>query len=104
LTVKYGSGKSRDVSDKSSIQQPLDVAYDEAIHGDSFFGTFNAVAPDGDNYVIANLTPYPAWLPAGKNFCAFAFEVSATRRVTDGYSLAPERRLDVELIGIRYNL
>jgi hypothetical protein len=104
LTVKYGSGKSRDVSDKSSIKQPLDVAYDEAIHGDSFFGTFNAVAPDGDNYVIANLTPDTAWLPAGKNFCAFAFEVSATPRVTDGYSLAPERRLDVELIGIRYNL
>lgn len=103
LTVKYGSGRPRSVSDQSSVQQPLDVVYDEAIYGDSFFGTFNAVAPDGDNYVIANLTPDPAWLPADKNFCAFAFEVSATPRVTDGYSLAPERRLDVELIGISYN-
>ena len=65
-------------------------------------GTFNAVAPDGDNYVVAELQPDSgAWLPAGKPFCAFAFEIHATTRATNGYGLPGSHRLDLELVGIQ---
>lgn len=102
VEVYRGSGTAVLVSDLTPPAQPLDVDYNEAIHGNTFFGTFNGIAPDGDNYVVAELQPDAgAWLPAGKPFCAFAFEVYASTRATNGYGLPGARRLDLELVGIQ---
>ena len=102
VAVYRGSGTPVAVSDSTPPAQPLDVDYDEPTHGNAFFGTFNGIAPDGDNYVVAELQPDSgAWLPADKPFCAFAFEVHATTRATNGYSLPGSRRLDLELVGIQ---
>ena len=61
----------------------------------------NSVAPDGDGYITVDLQPTSgSWLPAGKTFCAFSFEVSGNLRITDGYSNFGGGRLDFELIGI----
>jgi hypothetical protein len=102
VEVYRGSGTPVAVSDLTPPIQPLNVNYDEPTHGSAFFGTFNAVAPDGDNYVVAELQPdLGAWLPEGKPFCAFAFEVHASTRATNGYGLPGSRRLDLELVGIQ---
>lgn len=95
-------GSATDVS-VTAPSQPLIMDYDETTHGNSFYGTLNAVSPDGDGYVEAELHPVGVWLPTGKNFCAFAFEIYGKPRITDGHSLATGYRLDVELIGISYN-
>ncbi len=102
VAVLRGSGTPVAVSDLTPPAQPLDVNYDEPTHGNAFFGTFNGVAPDGDNYVVAELQPdSAAWLPAGKPFCAFAFEVYASTRATNGYGLPGARRQGIELVGIQ---
>lgn len=101
FNVYYGSAHHLSVHDNSPTSQPLSVSYSEVIHGNSFLGTANGVAPDGDGYVTVNLVPDgSAWLPAGKTFCAFSFEVSGNLRITDGYSNYGGYRLDFELIGI----
>jgi hypothetical protein len=103
LTVIRGSNTGVPVSDTTLPQQPLSLTYDQATYGSFFFGTLNAVGPDSEGYVSAELQPTGgAWLPPGKDFCAFAFEIHARPRVTDGYGLAGSRRLDVELVGISY--
>lgn len=103
LSVIRGSNTSVAVSDTMAPVQPLNVDYNETTHGNFFFGTLNAMGPDSEGYVLAELQPNAgAWLPADKNFCAFAFEIWATPRITNGYSLWPSRRRDVELIGISY--
>ncbi|MCP4420967.1 MAG: hypothetical protein GY805_30520, partial [Chloroflexi bacterium] len=102
VAVLRGSGTPVAVSDLTPPAQPLNVNYDEPTHGAAFFGTFNGVAPDGDNYVVAELQPdLGAWLPVGKPFCAFAFEVYATTRATNGYGKPGAKRLDIELVGIQ---
>ncbi len=103
LGVIRGSNTPVPVSDNTAPVQPLSLTYSEATHGNTFFGTLDAVGPDGAGYVVAELQPDSgSWLPPGKDFCAFAFEVFGTPRVTDGYSLGGSRRLDVELVGIQY--
>lgn len=102
VAVYRGSGTPVPVNDTTPPVQPLNLSYDEATHGNAFFGTFNAVAPDGDNYVVAELQPDSgAWLPEGKPFCAFAFEIYASTRATNGYGLPGASRLDLELVGIQ---
>ena len=103
LDVIRGSNTAVPVSDTTAPIQPLSLTYNEATYGNFFFGTFNAVAPDADRYVVAELQPTGgAWLPAGQNFCAFSFRLSATPRTTNGYGLTPGHYLDFELIGISY--
>lgn len=103
LIVLRGSYNTIPVSDTTAPVQPLSLTYDEVTHGNTFFGTFDAVGPDIEGYVVAELQPNSGvWLPTGKDFCAFAFEIHGTPRVTDGYNLGIERRLDVELVGISY--
>ncbi len=103
LEVWRGSATPVAVSDVVAPAQPLSLAYNEPTHGDTFYGTYDAVGPDIDGYVVAELqADAGAWLPAGKNFCSFAFEVYATRRSTDGYSLSGAQRMDIELVGISY--
>jgi hypothetical protein len=103
LNVIRGSNTSVPVSDTTAPVQPLTLAYDETVHGDFFFGTINAVGPDADKYVVAELQPNSgAWLPADRNFCSFAFRLSAVPRTTNGYGLSPGHYLDFELIGISY--
>lgn len=103
FSVLRGSATNVPVSDTTAPVQPLSLTYNVATHGNFFHGTLNGVAPDVSGYVVAELQPNGgAWLPAGKDFCAFAFEIHATPRVTDGYSTGVSRRLDVELIGISY--
>ncbi|MFZ1395250.1 MAG: hypothetical protein WAS33_00030 [Candidatus Promineifilaceae bacterium] len=102
VQVYRGSGTPVPVSDLTPPAQPLSLSYDEPTHGNAFFGTFNAVAPDGANYVEAQLQPDGgAWLPEGKPFCAFAFEIHGSTRATNGYGLAGGGRLDLELVGIQ---
>ncbi|MCB9006893.1 MAG: hypothetical protein H6656_05940 [Ardenticatenaceae bacterium] len=101
VAVYRGAGHSVAVSDLTAPIQPLNVDYDEPTHGSAFFGTFNGVAPDGDNYVVAELqADSGSWLE-GNPFCAFAFELYASTRATDGYGLPGSRRLDLELVGIQ---
>ncbi len=102
--VLRGSAAPVGVSDLTPPAQPLSLVYNLPVHLNFFFGTFNGVSPDGDAYVVAELQPTSgAWLPAGKNFCAFAFEIYATPRITDGFSVGGQSRRDLELIGISYN-
>ncbi len=107
LNVIRGSNTGVPVSDTTVPEQPLNLSYDEATHGNFFFGTFNAVSPDSEDYVLAVLQPNSgAWLsglPPDKTFCAFAFEIHAIPRVTNGYWKGGWRRLDIELVGISYN-
>lgn len=103
LDVVRGSNTTVPVSDTTAPIQPLSLTYNEALYGNTFFGTLNAVAPDGDGYVLAELQPNSgSWLPTGHNFCAFEFSVSGTPRTTNGYGTFPGRILDRELIGISY--
>jgi len=104
LSVLRGSATPVGVTDVVAPAQPLSLSYDETLHGDTFYGTANAVAPDLDNYVTAELQPISgAWLPAGKTFCAFAFEIHGAPRTTNGYGIHGSRRLDVELVGISHS-
>ena len=103
LNVIRGSSTSVPVSDTTAPVQPLSLVYDEATHGSFFLGTLNAVAPDADKYVVAELQPNSgAWLPADRNFCSFAFRLSAVPRTTNGYGLSPGHYLDFEMVGISY--
>jgi len=105
LSVLRGSATPVAVSDTTPPAQPLDVSYSDAAFGSTFSGTADGgVAPDGTGYVVAELQPSGgSWLPAGKSFCAFAFEIHGTPRQTNGYGLAPGYRLDVELVGISHS-
>jgi hypothetical protein len=104
VKVQRGSATDVPVADFTTPLQPLHLVYNEPTHGSFFLGTFNGVSPDGDAYVVAELQPTSGtWLPAGKEFCAFSFEIDATPRTTDGYSLGGQSRLDLELIGISYS-
>jgi hypothetical protein len=99
--VYYGSATPATVIDSTVPVEPLNVSYNEATHGNNFYGTANGVAPDGDGYITVDLQPTSgAWLPTGKTFCAFSFEVNGYPRITDGYSNFTGGRLDFELIGI----
>jgi len=42
------------------------------------------------------------WLPAGHNFCAYAFTLTATDRVTDGRTAFPLAFSWPDLIGLSY--
>jgi hypothetical protein len=101
LAVFRGSATPVPVADSTAPVEPLSVDYNEATHGNFFFGTANSPNSDGDGYVTVDLQPTSgAWLPAGKNFCAFSFEVDGCPRITNGYSLFTCHRLDFELVGI----
>ncbi len=103
LSVLRGSGTPVSVNDVVAPVQPLSLEYDETVHGDAFHGTADAVAPDLDDYVTAELQPASgSWLPTGTTFCAFAFEIHARPRTTNGYGLPGSRGLDVELVGISH--
>lgn len=103
LSVARGSNTGVPVSDTTPPPQPLTLAYDVATHGDFFFGTLNALAPDADHYVLAELqSTGGAWLPAGQTFCAFEFAIAATPRTTNGYGHSGGYTLDKELVGISY--
>jgi hypothetical protein len=103
LGVTRGSSTGVPVSDNTAPVQPLSLTYSEPTHGNFFFGTLNAVGPDGAGYVEADLQANAgAWLPPGHNFCAFAFSVSAGRRVTNGYGTEGATGYDTELVGISY--
>ena len=103
LGVTRGSNTAVSVNETSSPQQPLSLSYALGTHGNFFFGTFDGESPDVDNYVLAELEPTGAsWLPTGHNFCAFSFNLSATPRVTNGYSTGSSRSMDAELVGISF--
>lgn len=70
----------------------------------SFRGTPDEATADADNYVTTTLQPSGGanWLPAGQNFCAFAFTLSADDRVTDGRTAFPQAVFWQDLIGLSY--
>jgi hypothetical protein len=78
--------------------QPIDLSYSPAM-GASFRGTADVPA-SALGWLVADVTPVADWLPTGKDFCAFAFELWTTRRATDGRDRAHARRQHIELIGI----
>ena len=103
LSVIRGSNTGVPVSDTTLPAQPLSVTYSEPVHGDFFFGTLDAVGPDADGYVLAELqADAGAWLPADRNFCAFEFLISCSPRTTNGYGVFGGYDLDKELVGISY--
>lgn len=71
-----------------------------------FTGTRDEPTADIDDYVLTALKPDPLgadgpnWLPAGHDFCAFAFTLTATDRVTDGRSGYPQVVYWQDLIGL----
>lgn len=101
VAVYRGSATPVPVVDSTAPVEPLSVTYSEGAFGNAFYGTANGVAPDGDGYVTVDLQPVSgAWLPAGKTFCAFSFEINGDLRITDGYHNFGGGRLDFELVGI----
>jgi hypothetical protein len=103
VSVARGSNTGVPVSDATPPAQPLSLTYHEPTHGNFFFGTFNGVGPDADDYVLAELQPNSgAWLPSGLNFCAYEFKISASPRATNGYGVFGGHDLDKELVGISY--
>ena len=85
---------------------PLSITYNQSVHGASFQGTLHpsAGSPDADGYVEATLTPVGSWLPPGKSFCAFSFEVHGRTRATNGFGVRSGGLLDKELVGISMDL
>ncbi len=67
-----------------------------------FSGTLDETL-DPTGYVEISLEPSAgSWLPAGVDFCAFSFELTASDRKTNGYGVFGGRTLWRELIGISY--
>lgn len=101
VSIFRGSATPVPVVDSTAPVEPLSVSYSEVAFGNAFFGTSNGVAPDGDGYITVDLQPVSGgWLPAGKTFCAFSFEINGDLRITDGYINFGGGRLDFELVGI----
>ena len=99
IKVWRGSSDSVDVTGTA----PLSKSYETAM-GASFRGTLD-IPGNTLGSLEADVTPTPAeggWLPPGKTFCAFAFELWTTRRVTNGRNKATGRRQHIELIGITH--
>lgn len=78
----------------------LEAAY---ASGASFRGTLD-VPGNTLGTLEADVTPAGGadWLPTGKTFCAFAFELTTVRRATNGRTLPHRRRQHLELIGIAH--
>lgn len=70
----------------------------------AFHGT-DDFAQDADGFTETVLQPSPSgstWLPPGKTFCAFAFTLSATDRVTDGRNAYPQTVSWQDLVGMSF--
>ena len=68
-----------------------------------FYGTTErTLEPNG--YIEISLVPLGGgnWLPTGKTFCAFSFELTSMNRLTDGQYAYGTRLLWRELVGISY--
>jgi hypothetical protein len=71
-----------------------------------FTGTRDEPTADLQDYVLTALMPNPTgadgpnWLPAGHDFCAFAFTLTAADRVTDGRTAYPQSVFWQDLIGL----
>lgn len=67
----------------------------------AFHGTADEGTADADNYVTTVLQPRSGdWLPAGQNFCAFAFTLEVYDRVTNGRDGYPRAVFWQDLIGL----
>ncbi|MFZ5546896.1 MAG: hypothetical protein ACOZJZ_25385 [Pseudomonadota bacterium] len=81
-------------------------AFNAAATPCDFTGTRDEPTADVNDYVLTELKPNPLgadgphWLPAGHNFCAFAFTLSASDRVTDGRTAYPQVVFWQDLIGL----
>ena len=90
----------------AGIELPNDGAWDEATRerlrngdGASFRGTLDVPVNILDS-LESNVTQSGYWLPSGKNFYTFAFELWTTRRTTNGRHKGGENRQHIELIEI----
>ncbi len=104
LSVSRGNNHGVSVTVQSGVL-PKDAA--AAPNSCNFQGTADATVTEGladiDGYVSTTLVPAPAgahWLPADHNFCAFAFTLTGTDRVTDGRNAFPLAFVWQDLIGI----
>jgi hypothetical protein len=76
--------------------------------GDSYANVapfrFTGTTPtaDGSGYVTFTVEPIGGWLPEGRDFCAFAFELHAVERITDGKGTPGTITLWRELVGISH--
>jgi hypothetical protein len=104
LTAARGNGPtSVAIADYTPPIQPLSIAFDPMVHGVFFRGTRNAIGPDANGYVEAETQPVSgSWLPPATTFCAFKFDLNASLRITDGWSLAGGGVVAEDLVGISY--
>jgi hypothetical protein len=104
LTAGRGNGPTPvAIADYTLPIQPLSLTFDPLVHGTFFRGTRNAVGPDANGFVAAETQPVSgSWLPGTTTFCAFKFDLNATPRITDGWSLAGGGVVAEDLVGISY--
>lgn len=91
----------------SNVNVPIQKQSD----GSAIAGSYSNVAPfrfqgttplaDASGYVTYSIVPSDgSWLPAGRHFCAFSFELQATERTTNGKGTPSTGTLWRELVGI----
>ena len=108
LSVTRGNNYSMPVTASGVIPQTFPAAgllnpchfegtEDYAVDADGFTNTILQPAPHLDP---GDPTLRTSWLPAGKTFCAFAFTLTATDRVTDGRSAYPQTVFHQDLVGL----
>lgn len=99
LSVYHGSNDFTPTHD-AATGQPVAASY-QSVAPFRFYGTTLSAGADG--HVEVNLIPVSgSWLPPGRSFCAFSFNLSSVDRTTDGKSTPGGRTLWRELIGISH--
>jgi hypothetical protein len=63
-------------------------------------GFTNTILVPAQHLDPGDTTLRDSWLPVGKTFCAFAFVLSATDRVTDGRAAYPTAFVHLDLVGL----
>ena len=100
LAVYYGSNNFEETRNPAT-GSAVKAAY-QSVDPFRFYGTL-IEAGVADGYLDITIEPTDgAWLPAGVEFCAFSFYLSATDRKTNGYGTPGSHLLDRELVGIKY--
>ena len=103
LSVTRGNNHAMDVSVAGGVQPKV---YSASPTPCDFTGTRDEPTADLQDYVITALQPNPLgadgpnWLPAGHDFCAFAFTLTANDRVTDGRTAYPQVVFWQDLVGL----
>ncbi len=99
LNVYWGSNNHLPVTQDPPTAHPIAETYNP-VAPFRFYGTLAPLNPEGYEEVNVKPSGSVPWLPAGKTFCAYSFELSVQDRVTDGYGIPSAYIVWRELIGI----